>query len=78
MSDAIPFPVGESVVRVDAVGKVTGAAQFVDDLQFGPGLLFGRLVRSPHPHALIKHVDATKALKLAGVRAIATGADTPG
>ncbi|MBN1991176.1 MAG: molybdopterin-dependent oxidoreductase [Anaerolineae bacterium] len=71
-------PVGQSVSRVDAFDKVTGAAQFTDDLQFGPGLLYGRVVRSPHPHALIKKVDAGKALVLPGVKAVVTGADTPG
>jgi carbon-monoxide dehydrogenase large subunit len=71
-------PVGESVPRIDAVDKVTGAAKFADDLQFGPGLLYGRLLRSPHPHALIKKIDASKALALPGVKAVATGADTPG
>ncbi|MGB8647825.1 MAG: xanthine dehydrogenase family protein molybdopterin-binding subunit [Anaerolineae bacterium] len=73
-----PSPIGESIPRVDAVEKVTGAAKFADDLQFGPGLLYGRLVRSPHPHALIKKIDASKALALPGVKAVVTGADTPG
>jgi len=71
-------PVGKSVPRVDAFDKVTGAAQFTDDLQFGPGLLYGRVVRSPYPHALIKRVDAGKALEVPGVKAVVTGADTPG
>ncbi|MBI5033516.1 MAG: molybdopterin-dependent oxidoreductase [Chloroflexi bacterium] len=70
--------IGESIPRIDAVDKVTGAAKFADDFQFGPGLLYGRLVRSPHAHALVKKIDATKALALPGVKAIATGADTPG
>jgi carbon-monoxide dehydrogenase large subunit len=71
-------PVGKSVTRVDAHDKVTGAAQFTDDLQFGPGLLYGRIVRSPHPHALIKKLDVSKALELPGVKAVVTGEDTPG
>jgi CO/xanthine dehydrogenase Mo-binding subunit len=71
-------PVGQSVPRVDALDKVTGAAQFTDDLQFGSGLLYGRIVRSPHPHALIKRVDASRALAVPGVKAVVTGADTPG
>jgi CO/xanthine dehydrogenase Mo-binding subunit len=71
-------PVGQSVPRVDALDKVTGAASFTDDLQFGPGLLYGRAVRSPHPHALVKKVDASKALELPGVKAVVTGEDTPG
>ncbi len=70
--------VGESVPRIDAVDKVTGAAKFTDDSQFGAGLLYGRLVRSQHPHALIKKIDASKALALPGVKAVVTGADTPG
>lgn len=79
MTDTNPnAPVGENIPRVDALDKVTGAAKFTDDMQFGAGLLYGRLVRSPHPHALIKKIDATKARALPGVKAIATGADTPG
>ena len=54
-------PVGESVTRLDAREKVTGAATFADDIQFGPGLLHARAVRSPHPHALIKKVDVSDA-----------------
>jgi len=71
-------PVGKSVPRVDSFDKATGAAPFTDDVQFGPGLLYGRVVRSPYPHALIKEVDARKALDVPGVRAVVTGADTPG
>ncbi|MBI4790935.1 MAG: xanthine dehydrogenase family protein molybdopterin-binding subunit [Chloroflexi bacterium] len=70
--------IGSSVPRVDAAEKVTGAAKFADDLQFGPGLLYGRLVRSPHAHARIINVDATTALALPGVKAVVTGEDTPG
>ena len=55
--------------------KVTGCAVFVDDVQFGPNLLHGRLVRSPHPHALIKSINTEKAEALPGVRAVVTGKD---
>jgi CO/xanthine dehydrogenase Mo-binding subunit len=72
-----PTPVGSSVRRIDAHEKVTGEALFADDLQFGPGLLFGRVVRSPHPHALIKSIDTSRASGLPGVKAVVTGADTP-
>ena len=51
-SKDITAPVGESVRRVDALEKVTGEALFTDDLPFGPGLLYGRVVRSPHPHCI--------------------------
>ncbi len=71
-------PVGKSVPRVDAYEKVTGAAIFTDDLQFGPGLLHCRVVRSPHPHALIRSLDVNRALEVDGVKAVVTGEDTPG
>jgi CO/xanthine dehydrogenase Mo-binding subunit len=75
---AVPSLIGESIPRVDALDKVTGAARFTDDLQFGPGLLYGRLLRSPHAHALIKSIDASKAAALPGVKGVVTGANTPG
>ncbi|MEW5868486.1 MAG: xanthine dehydrogenase family protein molybdopterin-binding subunit [Chloroflexota bacterium] len=74
----IPHPIGESVPRVDAREKVTGAALFADDLQFGPGMLFARIKRSPHPHATIKRIDISKAQALPGVKAVVTGEDFPG
>jgi len=73
MRSSEPKLVGQNVSRTDVVEKVTGCAVFVDDVQFGPSLLHGRLVRSPHPHALIKHIDVSKALALPGVRAVVTG-----
>jgi len=71
--------VGSNVPRIDAYEKVTGAATFVDDLHVArsPGLYYGRLVRSPYAHAIIKTVDAKKALALPGVKAVVTGKDTP-
>ncbi len=68
-------PVGKSVPRIDIYEKITGAATFADDMQFGPGLYYGRLVRSPHAHALVKRVDVSKALELPGVKAVVTGQD---
>ena len=67
--------IGQSVQRTDVIDKVTGCAVYVDDIQFGPSLLYSRLVRSPHPHALIKSINTKKALELTGVRAIVTGKD---
>ena len=75
---SIPSPVGESKTRIDAREKVTGAAIFADDIQFGKGLLYARIKRSPHPHARIKSIDVSKALALPGVMAIVTGEDFPG
>ncbi|RPI30599.1 MAG: xanthine dehydrogenase family protein molybdopterin-binding subunit [Chloroflexota bacterium] len=76
--DQIPHPIGDNVHRVDAREKVTGAAVFADDIQFGPGLLFARIKRSPHPHALIKKIDVSKARALPGVKAVVTGDDFTG
>ena len=73
-----PSPVGENKTRIDAREKVTGAALFADDMQFGKGLLHARIKRSPHPHALIKRIDISKAQALPGVKAIVTGEDFPG
>jgi CO/xanthine dehydrogenase Mo-binding subunit len=73
-----PHPIGDSVPRVDAREKVTGAALFADDIQFGPGLLFARIKRSPHPHARIIHIDTSKARALPGVKAVVTGESFPG
>ncbi|MBI5943239.1 MAG: molybdopterin-dependent oxidoreductase [Chloroflexi bacterium] len=71
-------PVGESTPRIDAREKVTGAAIYTDDLQFGNALLYARIKRSPHPHALIKKTDVARAKALPGVKAVVTGEDFPG
>jgi len=63
---------GKALPKVDSFSKVTGAAQFADDI-FLPRMLYGKLLRSPYPHARIKKVDATKALQHPGVVAVATG-----
>src|SRR5512138_972176 len=74
----IPGPIGESKLRIDGRDKAVGAALYTDDLQFGNALLFGRIKRSPHPHALIKRIDVSKARSLPGVKAVVTGEDFPG
>ena len=56
--------------------KVTGAARYGADLQL-PGLLYGKILRSPHPHARIRSIDTSKAEALPGVRAVATAHDFP-
>jgi CO/xanthine dehydrogenase Mo-binding subunit len=68
-------PVGKSVPRVDVYEKVTGAAIYTDDIQFGAGLLHARAKRSPYPHALIKRLDVSKARALPGVKIVVTGED---
>ena len=57
---------------------MTGAATYVDDMQFGPNLLHGMLKRSPIPHGIIKSIDVSKARALPGVRVVVTGQDFPG
>ncbi len=77
MTQQTANPVGKSVPRVDAFEKVTGAAKYVDDMAFGPGLLYGKIVHSPVAHALIKRIDVSAALALPGVKAVVTGQDNP-
>lgn len=69
--------VGKSPPRIDERAKVTGGAQYVDDLEFGPDLLYAEVVESPHPHALIKKIDTSRAEKVPGVVAVVTGKDFP-
>jgi CO/xanthine dehydrogenase Mo-binding subunit len=66
--------VGHSVPRVDGVDKVTGKAKFVGDIVV-PGMLYGKILRSPFPHARIRAIDATEAEALPGVVAVLTAAD---
>lgn len=68
--------IGHDVPRVDGWAKATGNARYTGDLSL-PGMLHGRMLRSPHPHARIVHVDTTKARELAGVRAVVTARDLP-
>src|SRR5512134_478289 len=68
--------VGRPFRKVDARAKCTGQTRFADDIVL-PRMLFAKLLRSPVPHALIKRIDVSKALKLAGVVAIITGKDLP-
>ena len=67
---------GQRLPRIDAVEKVTGAAQYTTDLKF-PGMLYGKILRSSLPHAKIKSIDVSKARRLAGVRAVITAKDVP-
>ena len=69
--------IGHPVTRIDEREKVTGAAQYVDDLEFGPNLLHAYVVESPHAHALIKRIDTTAAANVPGVVKVVTGQDFP-
>ena len=67
--------IGKRMPRVDTRAKVTGKAKFTADLKL-PGMLTGKILRSPHPHARIVNIDTRKAKKLKGVKAVITGKDT--
>lgn len=68
--------IGTPRPKIDAYGKVTGRALYADDIML-PRMLYGRLLRSPHPHARIIDIDTSRALALPGVVAIITGQDLP-
>jgi carbon-monoxide dehydrogenase large subunit len=69
--------VGSREPRIDGRDKVSGAAQFVDDLEFGPDLLHAAVVESPHAHARILDIDTAGAAAMPGVVTVVTGADFP-
>ncbi|MEW6673949.1 MAG: xanthine dehydrogenase family protein molybdopterin-binding subunit [Thermodesulfobacteriota bacterium] len=66
--------VGQSILRIDAVDKVTGSAVFGDDMDFNRAF-YGKALRSPFAHARIVAVDIREALRLPGVKAVVTGKD---
>src|SRR3990172_3696681 len=68
--------VGRSVAKADAAEKATGRATYVEDLYF-PGMLHGKLLRSPYSHARILNIDLQACLKVPGVKAAVTGQDIP-
>lgn len=63
--------VGVATPRIDAVERVTGRAKYTGDIRL-PGMLYARVLRSPHPHARIRRIDLSKARALPGVKAIIT------
>ncbi len=67
--------IGKSIPRYDAHDKVTGALRYLEDMSF-TGLLYGKVLRSPHPYAKIKSIDISAAEALPGVRAVITFEDT--
>ncbi|MDR3535731.1 MAG: xanthine dehydrogenase family protein molybdopterin-binding subunit [Acetobacteraceae bacterium] len=68
--------VGTRPIRPDGVDKVTGRAVFAADTR-ASGMLWGKIKRSPHPHARILSIDTSKAMALPGVKAVVTSADFP-
>ncbi len=67
---------GKALPFIDSRQKVTGKAEYLADLSF-PGMLEGKILRSPHPHARIKSINVDKAVKLPGVWAVITARDVP-
>jgi CO/xanthine dehydrogenase Mo-binding subunit len=67
--------VGRRVQRVEGFDKVTGETKFIADIYL-PGMLVGKVLRSPFAHARIRHIDTSKAERLPGVRAVVTAEDT--
>ncbi len=68
--------IGKETPRKDARDIVTGRADYFDDIKI-PGMLFAKVLRSPHAHAEIKGIDCTRAKALKGVRAVLTHKDIP-
>src|SRR2546427_5498236 len=69
--------VGKPVTREDGPEKVSGQTCYSGDLRL-PGMLWGKVLRSPFPHARIVHIDTAGASKLPGVHAVLTGRDLAG
>ena len=68
--------IGKSALRRELPEKLTGQAKYTSDIRL-PGMLQGKILRSPHPHARIVNVDVTRATQLPGVHAVLTPFDVP-
>src|SRR5215471_9058211 len=68
--------IGKRTALIDAAGKTTGQGKYTDDLSL-PGMLVGKILHSPYPHARIQKIDASRALALDGVVTVVTGEDAP-
>ena len=68
--------IGKPIAMVDAAGKTTGSGKYADDLSL-PGMLIGKILHSPYPHARIKRIDTSRAEKLDGVVTVVVGTDAP-
>ncbi|MBI2848659.1 MAG: molybdopterin-dependent oxidoreductase [Chloroflexi bacterium] len=69
--------VGKPLPRIDSPLKAMGMARYVDDMIL-PGMLWGKICRSPFPHARVLHIDTASARRLTGVKGIITGQDISG
>ena len=68
--------IGTRMRKVEGLDKATGRALYTDDIAL-PGMLHGKILRSPHPHARIVSIDTSEAEALDGVHAVVTGRDMP-
>lgn len=68
--------IGKSVTRPDAHDKVTGGRGYPVNVNL-PGMLHGKLLRSPYSHARVRRIDTSEAERLPGVKAILTARDVP-
>jgi carbon-monoxide dehydrogenase large subunit len=68
---------GAPVSQIHGPEKVTGRTRFAADVDL-PGMLWGKILRSPYPHAHIRRIDASAAWSVPGVKAVVTGQDIPG
>ncbi len=68
--------IGKKASRPDGPDKAAGKAHYIHDLE-RPGMLYGKIKFSDHPHARIKHIDTSRAERLTGVRTVITAATTP-
>jgi 4-hydroxybenzoyl-CoA reductase subunit alpha len=68
--------IGTVMRKIEGLDKSTGRALYTDDLVF-PGMLHGKILRSPHPHARIVSIDTAGARALEGVHGVITGQDMP-
>ena len=75
-ADALSY-VGQRIPRKDGPEKATGRAEYTGDIRL-PGMLVGRILRSPHAHARILNIDTSRAERLNGVKAVITTHDTAG
>ena len=69
--------IGAPVPQIEGPAKVTGRTRYAADVNL-PGMLRGKILRSPHPHARILSIDASAAWSVPGVKAVVTGQDAPG
>jgi len=77
LSKSKPIILNTHIPNIDGIAKLTGRATYTFDVKM-PGMLYGKILRSPHPHAKILNIDASRALALPGVKGVVTGKDTLG